>query len=201
MKRFGSNPISTESPQSSCFSSLKLLLQSSVHLNQTPCFVRSLRGLVTSLYVLPASGLMKLAQNCTVCKKLFTSALSLGSGHSLMMLTLAGSGLMPCLVKTFPNHRTSVFPNLHFSFLRVSPYSMSLCITFSSLLSCSLPSPWMTRSSLICTTPSRLISTSASLAWHSADAGGVPMANRLNLKSPNGVVNLKRSLLLSSKSN
>ena len=72
-----------------------------------------------------------------------------------MMSTLAGSGEVPPLWNTFPNQTTSVCPSLHFSLRSVIPYSLNLCSTARSLLSCSRPTPWMQTSSLICTTPGR----------------------------------------------
>ena len=151
-----------------------------------------------SANVFPLSGLIYGAQNCTVCRKDFTADLSSGAGQALILSTLIGSGLIPCLWNTFPNQVTSGWPSLHFSLRKVMPYSCSLCSTASSLLSCSLPTPCMQTSSLICTTPCSSCSTLLSLAWHSAEAACAPITSLLNLNRPKGVVNLNRSLELSA---
>ena len=66
----------------------------------------------------------------------------------------------------------------------VMPYSLNLCSTASSLLSCSLPTPCTQTSSLICNFHSKPSSILLSLAWHSAEAACAPMTSLSNRNSP-----------------
>ena len=63
-----------------------------VHLKCVPWAVNFLSGAVTSEYVSPGPILMKGAHNWTVCRKLFTAALSSGACHDLIVYTLLGLG-------------------------------------------------------------------------------------------------------------
>ena len=154
-----------------------------VHLKCFSCAVSCLSGAEMSEYACPSPALMNGEQNWIVCRNDFRAVLSSGAGHPLVVTTLSGSGDMLPLWNTLPNI-TSGCSSLHFSLRSVMPYSLNLCSTARSLLSCSLPTPCAQTSSLICTVLSNPSSILRSLAWHYAEAACAPMTSLLNRNSP-----------------
>ena len=108
-----------------------------------------------------------------------------------LALSFSGSGLIPSLLMMWPKYFTCSIPNVHFSRLNLTPFSLTRLRTARSLLSCS---SWLyphTRmSSMRIRMPSNLLNISSIWRWNPSCADTKPNGYLIHLYLPKTVLNV-----------
>ena len=124
---------------------------------------------------------MKRALNWQSWRKLLTSSAFWGGPASLIALIFLGSADMPYLEKMVPNQDTEVAPKVHFSLLRVRPFSSRRVRQASRFATCSSDvRPRTKMLSWMEVHPGRSVSAALTLSWNNSVAGEAPKNRTLN---------------------